>query len=555
MALTFNATYYYTQRPDVLNAYLSAGAGISAAEFALNHYNTFGWKEGANPNEVFDTTEYLAENPDVRDAGVNPFTHYQQFGQAEGRAPNATFPSLAEFNAQAYLDANPDLGINGINTAEEAYDHYITFGYAENRPGAPDHADFQLVAALEGLEGSQQALADFLDGLEDDASTAYDETDPAVAVAGAEAALALDVTNNGSTRSLQESLAAQQAELAADVAAFNAVATPAERASLVRYLQLNVEIAAAVDATTAAQDAATDALDAFVAARAEAGVTVDVNGAGSIVNVGADGVVGGTDDIVLATLQPVDGNDPANGVRLVPTIAGNGVPGLADVVTAYNAAEVASEAQAELVDEQAGIATTLSGDVEVGTLFDNVAVEVSDVNAAQALVDARQELIEAVAETVAVYNQFVALEANIDAASAAVAALGFDNVDLNVGNAAALGVDLETDLFVYNENDSFDDVTITNFDAEDTLVFGSDYTFARVSATANLNGSDDFGSVTGLDIFYQQVGGNTVFYVENDTFDGQANGTWGGEIVTLVGVNADDISIDSNGIVRINDVA
>jgi hypothetical protein len=42
----------------------------------LAHYEQFGWKEGRDPSAHFDTTGYLAANPDVAAAGVNPLDHY-----------------------------------------------------------------------------------------------------------------------------------------------------------------------------------------------------------------------------------------------------------------------------------------------------------------------------------------------------------------------------------------------------------------------------------------------------------------------------------------------
>ncbi|SFI92632.1 beta strand repeat-containing protein [Aerobium aerolatum] len=139
MALSFDANYYLSARPDVFHAFVAtAGAtGKTWAEFAEEHYNTFGRFEGANPNATFNTDEYLAANPDVAAAGVNPFTHYLHFGAAEGRAPSDSFPSFASFDSAAYLAANPDLGAAGIDTAEEAYAHFVIFGQFEDRPGAP----------------------------------------------------------------------------------------------------------------------------------------------------------------------------------------------------------------------------------------------------------------------------------------------------------------------------------------------------------------------------------------------------------------------------------
>lgn len=142
MALSFDATYYMSARPDVLTAYIGAGAevgtGMSWAQFAEQHYNDFGWKEGYNPNAIFDTTEYLAANIDVLNAGVNPFQHYLQFGAYEKRAPSDSFISFEDFDWETYLAANSDLTDAGILTAEAAYGHYVVFGQFEVRDGKPE---------------------------------------------------------------------------------------------------------------------------------------------------------------------------------------------------------------------------------------------------------------------------------------------------------------------------------------------------------------------------------------------------------------------------------
>lgn len=142
MALSFDATYYMSARPDVLTAYIGAGAevgtGMSWAQFAEQHYNDFGWKEGYNPNAIFNTSEYLAANIDVLDAGVNPFQHYLQFGAYEKRAPSDSFISFEDFDWETYLAANSDLTDAGILTAEAAYGHYVVFGQFEVRDGKPE---------------------------------------------------------------------------------------------------------------------------------------------------------------------------------------------------------------------------------------------------------------------------------------------------------------------------------------------------------------------------------------------------------------------------------
>jgi serralysin len=46
-----------------------------------------GWKEGRDPSAAFDTLGYLAANPDVAAAHVNPLDHYLNNGIYEGRTP------------------------------------------------------------------------------------------------------------------------------------------------------------------------------------------------------------------------------------------------------------------------------------------------------------------------------------------------------------------------------------------------------------------------------------------------------------------------------------
>lgn len=49
------------------------------------HFRKIGWKEGRNPNPYFDVKSYLAANPDVAAAGVNPFEHFIFYGIIDRR--------------------------------------------------------------------------------------------------------------------------------------------------------------------------------------------------------------------------------------------------------------------------------------------------------------------------------------------------------------------------------------------------------------------------------------------------------------------------------------
>lgn len=118
---SFDAEYYLLANADVAKAALEAGGDTLA--FAYQHYSEHGWHEGRNPNAVFDVAFYLAHNPDVAAAQIDPLSHFDTFGWQEGR--NAS----AQFNASAYLAANPDVAAAHIDPLT----HYLRFGAMEDR--------------------------------------------------------------------------------------------------------------------------------------------------------------------------------------------------------------------------------------------------------------------------------------------------------------------------------------------------------------------------------------------------------------------------------------
>lgn len=52
---------------------------------AASHYLNVGWVEGKDPSRFFSTADYLAKNPDVKVAAVNPLLHFERFGVKENR--------------------------------------------------------------------------------------------------------------------------------------------------------------------------------------------------------------------------------------------------------------------------------------------------------------------------------------------------------------------------------------------------------------------------------------------------------------------------------------
>ena len=73
----FDADWYLSKNDDVRQA------GVDP----LDHYMTFGWREGRDPCAIFETNNYLKDNVDVAAANVNPLVHFIRFGIVEGRGP------------------------------------------------------------------------------------------------------------------------------------------------------------------------------------------------------------------------------------------------------------------------------------------------------------------------------------------------------------------------------------------------------------------------------------------------------------------------------------
>ena len=120
---------------------------------------TLGWREGRNPNPLFDTQWYLRQNPDVAQAGTNPAIHYWRHGEAEKRRPSPLFDpqwyrqqygreigaegALAHylrsrhqrrhspnplFDVRYYVATNPDLPADA-----DPFEHFLAVGHREGR--------------------------------------------------------------------------------------------------------------------------------------------------------------------------------------------------------------------------------------------------------------------------------------------------------------------------------------------------------------------------------------------------------------------------------------
>lgn len=128
----FDDAYYLAHNPDV------AAAGVDP----YRHFLANGWREGRDPSTRFSLMDYLAANPDVKAAAVDPLLHYLKYGRAEGRAAFAVAgPADPAVDAAFYYAANPDVRAAGASATA----HYYAYGSHEGRnPNAFFDTNFYL---------------------------------------------------------------------------------------------------------------------------------------------------------------------------------------------------------------------------------------------------------------------------------------------------------------------------------------------------------------------------------------------------------------------------
>ncbi len=118
---------------------------------AINYKNLAQGTEAiADPD--FDAAYYAHRYPDLLAAGLRTaeqlYQHWITYGKAEGRVgsqtyvvPKALIPTpkvfAPDFDAAYYAHRYPDLMAAGLRTPEQLYQHWITYGKAEGRTGKP----------------------------------------------------------------------------------------------------------------------------------------------------------------------------------------------------------------------------------------------------------------------------------------------------------------------------------------------------------------------------------------------------------------------------------
>src|SRR5688572_5802155 len=112
----FDPAFYLARNPHLAEARLDP----------LDHYLLYGAGEGRDPHPLFDAAYYVERYPEARGA-AHPLLHFLQEGARRRLDPHRLFDTAY------YLDRNPDVRASGTNPLA----HFVEFGDAEDRDPHP----------------------------------------------------------------------------------------------------------------------------------------------------------------------------------------------------------------------------------------------------------------------------------------------------------------------------------------------------------------------------------------------------------------------------------
>jgi hypothetical protein len=220
-------------------------------------------------------------------------------------------------------------------------------------------------------------------------------------------------------------------------------------------------------------------------------------------------------------------------------------------------ASIKKVVQLEQDDESFAVDTaahnaTVDGTIAAGADVDVTVTFGADAPEAQGVLDARV-ILDDLNEDVATFE--AARELNdeldslnqsiIDAREAITEEDGLD-VDLLEGGDSFVG---EDEVYLFNAEDS-DGQSLSGFgvDGEDQIFIGD--SFSRVDLADDAVFTDEQGDAATLEVFFQQDGANSVLTFEEKAFAGSGSTDADLAVVTLTGVNVDDLSIE-NGYITV----
>jgi hypothetical protein len=133
-------------------------ADVASSKFnPLQHYMTFGGREGRSPHPLFDSAWYLERYPDVKAAGCDPAVHFLNYGAFEGRQPHALFDTA--WYVEKYRQVR-ETGLNPLvhyirNASSGEVDpnpHFDSATYLQGHPKLAASGDNPLVHFLSGAD-------------------------------------------------------------------------------------------------------------------------------------------------------------------------------------------------------------------------------------------------------------------------------------------------------------------------------------------------------------------------------------------------------------------
>lgn len=274
-------------------------------------------------------------------------------------------------------------------------------------------------------------------------------------------------------------------------------------------------------------------------------------------------------DLSSGTLDVTDGAAVATAVASAlnndTTFAGLATASASgtDVTITYDGTLEGTDVGTTVSSTATGTTGTLAGagsNTTAGGTGTTTSVDAADADTLLDAITASEDF----AELVALFEEARSLDADLTTKEEAVTAaeeaiendtdavedpgLGLTIVDFAT---ATLTADSEVTVF----EDSVDtDVDLTDFGTggEDTLYFGSDYTFVAMGEDESI--TDRLGDADTLEVFYEETSGGVVFYAEEDAEAGRDSTDAAITTVTLVGQTLEDVTING-GMVTAGEVA
>ena len=409
-----------------------------------------------------------------------------------------------------YADAESELA-DAIDAADAASDATLT----DAADVQQELAELQAAVAEFAVDGEGTVRADY-----EAALTAYSDAADATTEADLESAysaLFAELSDNSG-------LPASEAD-AADIDA-GAVAIDSA---------IGTELAAREDALSGFEPLAT----AVANAQSELDTLINVNGYADAAAVQAEVDRLEALDTELAPLETAVTDAEAGLAQaqddLDAAIDNEEASAVADLIAAR--AELKTDvAEAEVAFEAAAAANPRLNKLEAAKAAEETA---------QDIVDNREELKQDVTEAQQLADALEQLNDDIEAAETTLEDLGYELPITAEGSVFGTAGD---DVFLF----SGEDANVTGFGAtgEDLLYVGTGFARADLDSDVDLAATRE-GDAGVLEIFFQQDGNNTKLFIEEVEFAGSANGGFEGAEVTLVGVNAEDLTLNAEGFITL----